>query len=157
MSLSHCMSVISALLTQQPAFPTNACLASGKVFHAASGYGGFCYNASWRRLIFCFHDLQARLASRVSYVTPSASKQVGASTGTACLPHIVIQPPNLNSVVNAAVAQNVDCMLTQVACLSAMMSVHCQYTVSTLSVHCQYTVTMPFMYCACAVTQVFCH
>ena len=64
-------------------------------------------------------DLQARMTSSVSYVVPSASTQIGAGPNLPCLPHIVIQPPNLKSVCNATVDQNFECMMTQVSCFSA--------------------------------------
>ena len=58
--------------------------------------------------------LQVGLTSSVSYVTASASRQVGAVPSLPCLPHIVIRPPNLSHSTSAIVASNLACLKSQV-------------------------------------------
>jgi len=58
--------------------------------------------------------LQAAMTSSVSYVTASASRQVGAVPSLPCLPHIVIRPPNLSHSSSATVATNLTCLKSQV-------------------------------------------
>ena len=59
----------------------------------------------------CF---QARLTSSVSYVTASSSRQFGAVLGLACLPHIVIRPPNLVLSTSNTVTSNLECLKSEV-------------------------------------------
>lgn len=58
--------------------------------------------------------LQAGTTSSVSYVTASASRQVGAVASLPCLPAIVIRPSNLSHSTSATVATNLACLKSQV-------------------------------------------
>ena len=68
----------------------------------------------------CFNNaqtlckLQPRVTSGVSYVTASASKQLGAIAGLPCLPHIVIRPPGLGHSQSDIVTRNVEFLKSQV-------------------------------------------
>ncbi|KAA6428500.1 MAG: hypothetical protein FRX49_01376 [Trebouxia sp. A1-2] len=59
---------------------------------------------------------QAGTTSSVSYVTASASRQVGAVASLPCLPAIVIRPSNLSHSTSATVATNLACLKSQPQC-----------------------------------------
>lgn len=58
--------------------------------------------------------VQGCTSSSVSYMVPSCSKQVGVQGGLACLPHLVIRPPNLRQSNSCTVQQNMQCLQSQV-------------------------------------------
>ena len=62
--------------------------------------------------------LQGHISSSVSYMIPSCSGQVGVTGGLACLPHLVVRPPNLKQSSSTMVQHNLACLQRQVVTIA---------------------------------------